>query len=103
MTGKSFLNARKRILNVLIDNGSIPVGSPELMRSTYETNNCSMRKRDCNALLLQICEIDAQDRISAFGVDYRFPWSARNFRSQIFFVPRLNQPQMFFVPRLNQP
>jgi hypothetical protein len=39
MTGKSFSNARKRILNVLIDNGSIPVGSPELMRSTYETTN----------------------------------------------------------------
>jgi hypothetical protein len=36
MTGKSFSNARKKILNVLVDNGTIPMSSPELMRSTHE-------------------------------------------------------------------
>jgi hypothetical protein len=44
MTGKGFSIARKKILNVLMDNGNKPVSSPELMRSTYEQTN----SRRCN-------------------------------------------------------
>jgi hypothetical protein len=36
MTGKSFSNARKKIFNVLVDNGSITRSSPELMRITHD-------------------------------------------------------------------
>jgi hypothetical protein len=55
MTGMGCLVACKKILNVLNDNGSIPVGSSELTRSIYEQQTSAA----CNTVIPNVLALNA--------------------------------------------
>lgn len=54
MTAKGCLVARKKIFKACIGNGSKPMCSPELMRSTHEnvSSSCDWRDATCTDLML---------------------------------------------------
>jgi hypothetical protein len=69
MAGKSFSDARKKILNVLVDNGSITTSSPELMRTTHDITipfYCATREI-CLPTIMCHVQLLSMDVMPAFG------------------------------------
>lgn len=88
MTGKGCLVARKMILNVCIGNGSKPVGSSELMRSTHEQTHHLHR------------EFDYVDAITAQIYVYLNLRHQARLRRQIVVIDAKLRARIFFPPRI---